>query len=81
MTVCCKELWCTQLASLAQEGGIVLEVNLGSFNTRRPSSAWKDSSAYNSEWLSTQFSEPGIMQLSMMLRDNSGLSSPWKAPS
>ena len=60
-------------------------VNLGSFSTRRPSSAWKDSSASNSEELSTQYSEPynriGIMQLSMMLRDDSGLSRPWKAPS
>ena len=44
MTACCTELWHTQLASLAQA------VNLGSFTTRRPSSAWKDSSASNSEW-------------------------------
>ena len=62
-----------------------LKENFGSFRTRRPSSAWKELSASNREWLSTQFSDPdnrtGMMQLSIILREDSGLSKLWKTPS
>ena len=58
----------------------MLDENLGSFSMRRPSSAWKDSSASIRERFGTQFSEPysntGSMQLSTMLRDDRGFRRP-----
>ena len=85
MIACYKELWHTWLGSLVYtSNGAMLDENLGSFCTRRPSSARKDSSACNREQFSTQFSDPysktGSMQLSTMLRDDRGFGRPRKAP-
>ena len=65
--------------------GTVLDEKLGSCNTRRPSSAWKDSSASSKEWRGTLFLEPysrtRCIQLSTILHDDKGFRRPWNAPS
>ena len=68
------------VGQFSTSSGAVLDKNLGSFSTHHPSSAWKDSSAWNREWFSTQFSDPysktGSMQLSTMLQDDRGFRRP-----
>ena len=65
--------------------GILFEVNFGSFRMRFPSSAWKDSRVERSVEFNIHDSEPymrtGRIQHSTKLRDERGLSKPWKAPS